>query len=340
MFDDFGSNFDAGSYGQYWGSSDPGPLGGGGDVSFGLPDTGGYGQYWGYDGGSGLGDWYDDSGLGLGDWYNDSGALDGFFDDYGAVQDDGYGAPGTMTEQQARELMQGPAETPERQNSLLKALGFASTADGTATDFSDPKSLSALMKVLGVGGNFLSKALQGRRNQQQQSNVLQQALAAQARQTWTPQQAAVVNNFLNSGYTPTSQRQLQYAAQAPSSIVPGRGYAGGGEVALAHGGGPAEEVTAETDGPLAGSWEELQRPQGYIDGPTGGQDDVVPANLGHGEYVLDAELVSMLGDGNNAAGAAKLDRWREEIRRHKRDVPDNKIPPKAKAPGQYLKGVK
>ena len=61
------------------------------------------------------------------------------------------------------------------------------------------------------------------------------------------------------------------------------------------------------------------------------------AKVSHGEYVFDADTVSSLGDGNNAAGAKKLDGMREEIRKHKRSAPPTKIPPKAKTPLSYLK---
>jgi hypothetical protein len=76
----------------------------------------------------------------------------------------------------------------------------------------------------------------------------------------------------------------------------------------------------------------------YVNGGTGGQDDSVNARLSHGEYVMDADIVSALGDGNNEAGARKLDKMRENIRRHKRSAPSKSIPPRAKDPHSYLKG--
>lgn len=74
--------------------------------------------------------------------------------------------------------------------------------------------------------------------------------------------------------------------------------------------------------------------------PSGGQDDVVPINAAHGEYIFDADTVSALGDGNTEAGAAKLDEMRHNIRKHKRSAPPDKIPPKARGALQYLKGGK
>lgn len=105
---------------------------------------------------------------------------------------------------------------------------------------------------------------------------------------------------------------------------------------FAHGG----EVAGETYHPEAKPGEPIFRtggPSNYVRGKGDGQSDDIPAMLADGEYVLDAELVSQLGDGSNKAGAEKLDRFREAIRRHKRSAPDNKIPPKAKKLTSYLR---
>jgi hypothetical protein len=74
-----------------------------------------------------------------------------------------------------------------------------------------------------------------------------------------------------------------------------------------------------------------------VNGAGDGQSDDIPAWLADGEYVIDAELVSMLGNGSNKAGAKVLDDFREAVRSHKRSAPLNKIPPKAKSPLNYLK---
>jgi hypothetical protein len=78
-------------------------------------------------------------------------------------------------------------------------------------------------------------------------------------------------------------------------------------------------------------------PIGYLSGDSGGQDDLIDAKLSDGEYVFDASTVSDLGDGNNAAGARKLDVFRENIRKHKRGGKVN-LPPKAKSLESYLRG--
>lgn len=53
--------------------------------------------------------------------------------------------------------------------------------------------------------------------------------------------------------------------------------------------------------------------QHYVEGPGDGQADRIPARLSQGEFVVDATTVSRLGNGDNKAGAAVLDRWRKNV---------------------------
>lgn len=77
--------------------------------------------------------------------------------------------------------------------------------------------------------------------------------------------------------------------------------------------------------------------RGGLSGLDGGQDDVIDIRAAPGEYVMDADTVANLGDGNNAAGAKKLDELRRRVREHKRKAPSSKIPPKAKSIEKYMK---
>ena len=92
---------------------------------------------------------------------------------------------------------------------------------------------------------------------------------------------------------------------------------------------PYAYLTEEIYSPLS--------PIGYLSGDSGGQDDLIDARLSDGEYVFDASTVSDLGDGNNAAGARKLDAFRENIRKHKRGG-KVMLPPRAKSLESYLRG--
>ena len=71
-----------------------------------------------------------------------------------------------------------------------------------------------------------------------------------------------------------------------------------------------------------------------------GRADTIDARLSDGEYVIDAETVSLLGNGSNKAGAQKLNEMREQIRKQKgKQLAKGKFSPDAKSPLQYIKGV-
>ncbi|CAB4122575.1 hypothetical protein UFOVP37_30 [uncultured Caudovirales phage] len=71
-----------------------------------------------------------------------------------------------------------------------------------------------------------------------------------------------------------------------------------------------------------------------------GRDDTIPARLSDGEYVMDAETVSMLGDGSTKDGARRLDEMRAKIREHKgKSMARGKFSANAKSPLAYLKGA-
>jgi hypothetical protein len=103
---------------------------------------------------------------------------------------------------------------------------------------------------------------------------------------------------------------------------------------LSHGGLPAFSNVPITQGRLN------FRQGAAVHGAGDGQSDDIPAMLADGEYVIDAETVAQIGNGSTKAGAHALDKFRENIRAHKRSAPVNKIPPKTKALTSYLRGAK
>ena len=79
----------------------------------------------------------------------------------------------------------------------------------------------------------------------------------------------------------------------------------------------------------------------YVKGGGTGTSDSIPAVLSDGEYVIDAQTVSMLGDGSSDAGAKQLDKMRKEVRKHKGSaLAKGEFAPKAKAPLSYVKGAR
>ncbi len=101
---------------------------------------------------------------------------------------------------------------------------------------------------------------------------------------------------------------------------------------------PAQARAFANGGQAIGGGQQPMGALGLLAGGTAGQEDKINAHLSDGEYVIDADVVAALGDGNTLAGAKKLDQMRENIRQHKRSAPKGKIPPKARSVDAYLKG--
>ena len=76
-----------------------------------------------------------------------------------------------------------------------------------------------------------------------------------------------------------------------------------------------------------------------VQGAGDGRSDDIPAVLSDGEYVMDAETVALLGNGSNKAGAAQLDRFRANVRKHKgKDLAKGRFSVNAKNPQAYMAG--
>jgi hypothetical protein len=77
----------------------------------------------------------------------------------------------------------------------------------------------------------------------------------------------------------------------------------------------------------------------HVQGPGDGTSDSIPARLANGEYVMDAQTVSMLGNGDNGSGAKRLDEFRQNIRKHKgQALARGKMAPDAKPVERYMGG--
>jgi len=104
-------------------------------------------------------------------------------------------------------------------------------------------------------------------------------------------------------------------------------------------------ITGSADGGLAHAYK-AATPKGhnpeFITGVTGyyacgggtGQSDDIPAMLHDGDYVMDAETVSALGDGSSKAGMHVLEGFRKQLP-HKETVGSNPVPAKI-ADGEYV----
>lgn len=131
----------------------------------------------------------------------------------------------------------------------------------------------------------------------------------------------------------------QNAQQAPKAMPPmgmtmAQGMPQGMPTQMRRGGLPHASNVPMTQGRM-----DFRR-GAAVHGAGDGQSDDIPAMLADGEYVIDAETVAQIGNGSTKAGAQALDKFRENIRMHKRSAPINKIPPKTKALTSYLKGAR
>jgi hypothetical protein len=148
-----------------------------------------------------------------------------------------------------------------------------------------------------------------------------------------PQQPQMPPQAAQNAQQSPPQQALPQMGMAPSqpSIPQGVPPAG---VGMKSGGLPAWSNVPITQGRLN------FRQGAAVHGAGDGQSDDIPAMLADGEYVIDAETVAQIGNGSTKAGAQALDKFRENIRMHKRSAPVNKIPPKTKAITSYLKGAR
>lgn len=130
-----------------------------------------------------------------------------------------------------------------------------------------------------------------------------------------------------------------YAPRQQASPMPASSYYTYGQrpesqffVPKARGGAVYSEMSAGGDAAYAHG---ISR---HIQGPGDGTSDSIPARLATGEYVVDAQGVSMLGNGDNKAGADKLDQWRKSLRQHKGTaLAKGKMAPDAKSVDSYFK---
>jgi hypothetical protein len=77
----------------------------------------------------------------------------------------------------------------------------------------------------------------------------------------------------------------------------------------------------------------------FIQGPGSGTEDAINSKLSAGEFVIPADVVASLGDGNTNHGAKKLDNLLVNVRQQKATkMKKGKLPPDAHDdPMDYMK---
>lgn len=101
--------------------------------------------------------------------------------------------------------------------------------------------------------------------------------------------------------------------QPPMRVNPmGQGFAQGGQM--------TEAKAKETVLAMLAQMQQQGQPMAQgrrVQGPGTGLDDSIPARLSVGEYVIPADVVSMMGDGSTEAGGKRLDELLAKVRMHK-----------------------
>lgn len=209
----------------------------------------------------------------------------------------------------------GSKAAPEGKGSLMNQ------ASRLFTDKAGDLDLSKLIKIgLAIGAVAGNK---GRSTGAQSAQQLQAQLL-RPNNNWTPQQSMWANQYFNSASPALANRATVQAGAAgqPSSILPSRGYAGGGPLSE-EGGVPP---------PPQGNF-------GLLDGEGDGTSDGIDIRAARGEFMIPAEIVAMIGNGSNEAGAEKLTAWMNEIRSQKRDAaPEELAPDTQEDLGAYMPG--
>lgn len=151
------------------------------------------------------------------------------------------------------------------------------------------------------------------------------------------------NRFADGGFvnqmTPNTA-QIPGPQMVQSQGVPQQGSGLAQRLAGFHRGVPAQ---GHSPGLADGGALSTANPQSgvsrHITGPGDGTSDSIPARLANGEYVIDAQAVSMLGNGDNSAGAKRLDEFRKNLRQHKGGaLAKGKMAPDAKPVHKYMGG--
>ena len=144
-------------------------------------------------------------------------------------------------------------------------------------------------------------------------------------------------NYYDAQGNPIDMSQQQYSDGGSTHFTYGKVITPADNLGMRRGGlSQAHTMHSHHTNPLVNGRIDF-RHGSSVNGAGDGQSDDIPAMLADGEYVIDAETVAQLGNGSNKAGAKVLDKFREEIRKHKRNAPLDKIPPKSKSPLAYLK---
>lgn len=193
------------------------------------------------------------------------------------------------------------------------------------------------MALGGMPGPMMNAPNMGGMNQAPNSAMMGGALQGpsmmNAQQQQAPNAASMMARPLQGGAPPPMAPRMAGPLQGMQHPMMGGMRPMFGRGMMMAQGGESEETTPG------------QRAQGLLSGPGDGtSDDIVPAALSAGEYVVPAHVVSALGNGDNKAGARALDAMQRNVRTKVGSaMAKNQHPTghnRAKSPTAYMRGGK
>jgi hypothetical protein len=272
-------------------------------------------------------------------------------------------ASSSMAEQIAQAYRDSSRSNDVLPSSMAQEPSFADQAKGWLNRLGAGDRKAEGQAKLGIGAlGLLDAFLRNRRvGRGQKSPAELRAMTAGRFNNWTPQQQVSADRYFGGNRQFTYQKPPGMADGGPVRYEPKVGTMGPrrrgetGEydreaVMRAIAAANAASAPVPNTGDKFARWRDFKpRPEvrnyaegGDIDmsmlvqGDGGGQDDTVPINASNGEYVIDADAVSALGDGSNEEGARRLDEMVQMLRQHKRSAPPSEIPPQASPPLSYI----
>lgn len=269
------------------------------------------------------------------DWYLDTGSyapisestgMDGFYNPNASwesmtspMYESSYGSQsGLLPSSGSLYDISDYTQTPDA--SLLSSLPSMSQVGGFLKDYGP-----LLAGGLGLYGNYMAQ-------QQQQEQMKKQLQLIREQQELAEKKDAVAN-YMEPWKVDLATKFMERSNLDPAMLAQARAAAQKG-YSQAYGGSPYVG-SAFQNNPFGPPVQMAEGGLGMLSGATGGQADEIPASLSDGEYVVPADVVSDLGDGNSNAGGLALTKMIKNVRKHKGRK--DKLPPAAKSPEKYLK---
>lgn len=188
-----------------------------------------------------------------------------------------------------------------------------------------------VIKMLGLAGGLVGTYASGKNAQRNNPTFNPPALFGGTQ----AQGAAGQSPYTFVNYLQTPQ------ARTPVVHLPTQGYAN-------YGSGAENSFYHAAGGKIRGALSQ-ELASRHVKGPGDGTSDSIPAlingtepaKIASGEYIVSADAVSHLGNGDNDAGAKKLDAFMSNIRKHKaKNMSKGKLPHDAKSVSAYMRAAK